>query len=65
MPPNGRDRRLTSEGVRLALRGYGDPILAELDPPVKRVQRRTRIRRAGGTRLRAQTTRNRIEGGTR
>jgi uncharacterized protein len=28
---------LTSEGVRLALRGYADPIRAELDPPVKRV----------------------------
>ena len=28
---------LTSEGVRLALRGYVDPIRAELDPPVKRV----------------------------
>jgi uncharacterized protein len=28
---------LTSEGVRLALRGYVDPIRAELDPPVRRV----------------------------
>ena len=28
---------LSSEGVRLALRGYVDPIRAELDPPVKRV----------------------------
>jgi len=28
---------LTSEGVRLALRGYVDPIRAELEPPVKRV----------------------------
>ena len=28
---------LTSEGVRLALRGYVDPIRAGLDPPVKRV----------------------------
>ena len=28
---------LTSEGVRLALRRYVDPIRAELDPPVKRV----------------------------
>jgi predicted peroxiredoxin len=28
---------LTSEGVRLALRGYVDPIRAELDPPVKSV----------------------------
>jgi predicted peroxiredoxin len=28
---------LTSDGVRLALRGYVDPIRAELDPPVKRV----------------------------
>jgi predicted peroxiredoxin len=28
---------LTSEGVRLALRGYVDPIRAQLDPPVKRV----------------------------
>jgi predicted peroxiredoxin len=28
---------LTSEGVRLALRGYVDPIRAELDPPVKRI----------------------------
>jgi predicted peroxiredoxin len=28
---------LTSEGVRLALRGYVDPIRADLDPPVKRV----------------------------
>jgi uncharacterized protein len=28
---------LTREGVRLALRGYVDPIRAELDPPVKRV----------------------------
>jgi uncharacterized protein len=28
---------LTSEGVRLALRGYVDRIRAELDPPVKRV----------------------------
>jgi uncharacterized protein len=28
---------LTSEGVRLALRGYVDPIREELDPPVKRV----------------------------
>ena len=28
---------LTSEGVRLALSGYVDPIRAELDPPVKRV----------------------------
>jgi uncharacterized protein len=28
---------LTSDGVRLALRGYVDPIRAEADPPVKRV----------------------------
>lgn len=28
---------LSSEGVRLALRGYVDPIRADLDPPVKRV----------------------------
>ncbi len=28
---------LTSEGVRLALRGYVDPIRAEQEPPVKRV----------------------------
>jgi predicted peroxiredoxin len=28
---------LTSEGVRLALDGYVDPIRAELDPPIKRV----------------------------
>ena len=28
---------LTSEGVRLALRGYVDPIRADLDPPIKRV----------------------------
>lgn len=28
---------LTGEGVRLALRGYVDPIRADLDPPVKRV----------------------------
>lgn len=28
---------LTSDGVRLALRGYVDPIRADLDPPVKRV----------------------------
>src|SRR4051794_26459834 len=28
---------LTSEGVRLPLRGYGDPIRAERDPPVDRV----------------------------
>jgi uncharacterized protein len=28
---------LTSEGVRLALNGYVDPIRADLDPPVKRV----------------------------
>ena len=28
---------LTSEGVRVALRGYVDPIRAQLDPPVKRV----------------------------
>jgi predicted peroxiredoxin len=28
---------LSSEGVRLALRGYVDPIRAALDPPVKRV----------------------------
>jgi predicted peroxiredoxin len=28
---------LSSDGVRLALRGYVDPIRAELDPPVKRV----------------------------
>jgi hypothetical protein len=28
---------LTSEGVRLALSGYVDPIREELDPPVKRV----------------------------
>jgi predicted peroxiredoxin len=28
---------LSSEGVRLALRGYVDPIRAELDPPVRRV----------------------------
>jgi predicted peroxiredoxin len=28
---------LTSEGVRLALQGYVDPIRAEQDPPVKRV----------------------------
>ena len=28
---------LTSEGVRLALRGYVDPIRAELDPPVRRL----------------------------
>jgi uncharacterized protein len=28
---------LSSEGVRLALRGYVDPIRAGLDPPVKRV----------------------------
>jgi predicted peroxiredoxin len=28
---------LTSEGVRLALRGYVDPIRAELDPPAKRI----------------------------
>jgi predicted peroxiredoxin len=28
---------LTSEGVRLALQGYVDPIRSELDPPVKRV----------------------------
>ena len=27
---------LTSEGVRLALRGYVDPIRADLDPPAKR-----------------------------
>jgi uncharacterized protein len=28
---------LTSDGVRLALRGYADPIRKDLDPPVKRV----------------------------
>jgi len=28
---------LTSEGVRLAVGGYVDPIRAELDPPIKRV----------------------------
>ena len=28
---------LTVDGVRLALRGYTDPIRAELDPPVARV----------------------------
>jgi predicted peroxiredoxin len=28
---------LSSEGVRLALRGYVDPIRANQDPPVKRV----------------------------
>jgi uncharacterized protein len=28
---------LSSEGVRLAMRGYVDPIRADLDPPVKRV----------------------------
>jgi predicted peroxiredoxin len=28
---------LSSEGVRLALRGYVDPIRADSDPPVKRV----------------------------
>jgi predicted peroxiredoxin len=28
---------LSSEGVRLALRGYVDPIRADADPPVKRV----------------------------
>ena len=28
---------LSSEGVRLALRGYDDPIRADHDPPVKRV----------------------------
>ena len=28
---------LSSEGVRLALSGYVDPIRAELDPPVKRL----------------------------
>jgi predicted peroxiredoxin len=28
---------LSSEGVRLALRGYVDPIRAELDPPIKRI----------------------------
>jgi uncharacterized protein len=28
---------LTSEGVRLAINGYVDPIRADLDPPVKRV----------------------------
>jgi uncharacterized protein len=28
---------LTSDGVRLALRGYVDPIRADLEPPVKRV----------------------------
>jgi uncharacterized protein len=28
---------LTSEGVRLALRGYVDPIRVELDPPAKRL----------------------------
>jgi predicted peroxiredoxin len=28
---------LSAEGVRLALRGYVDPIRADLDPPVKRV----------------------------
>ena len=28
---------LTSEGVRLALKGYVDPIRAEQDPPVERV----------------------------
>jgi predicted peroxiredoxin len=28
---------LTSEGVRLALKGYTDPIRAEQDPPVARV----------------------------
>jgi predicted peroxiredoxin len=28
---------LTSDGVRLALRGYADPIRAEHDPPVARV----------------------------
>jgi uncharacterized protein len=28
---------LTSDGVRLALRRYVDPIRADLDPPVKRV----------------------------
>jgi uncharacterized protein len=28
---------LTSEGVRLALRGYVDPIRGDADPPVKRV----------------------------
>ena len=28
---------LSSDAVRLALRGYVDPIRAELDPPVKRV----------------------------
>jgi predicted peroxiredoxin len=28
---------LTSEGVRLALRGYVDPIRADQEPPVKRV----------------------------
>jgi uncharacterized protein len=28
---------LSSEGVRLALRGYVDPIRAEMEPPVERV----------------------------
>lgn len=28
---------LTSEGVRLAIRGYVDPIRKEMDPPVQRV----------------------------
>lgn len=28
---------LSSEGVRLALQGYVDPIRADLDPPVRRV----------------------------
>jgi predicted peroxiredoxin len=28
---------LTSEGVRLALRGYVDPIRADKEPPVKRI----------------------------
>jgi uncharacterized protein len=28
---------LTSEGVRLAINGYVDPIRADLDPPVRRV----------------------------
>jgi hypothetical protein len=32
---------LTSEGVRLAIEGYVDPIRADLDPPVKRVHDRS------------------------
>jgi hypothetical protein len=47
---------LSSEGVRLALRGYVDPIRHDQEPPVKRLHERSSRRAAASTSARSAST---------